>query len=767
MSTKQVSTNPALTGPRFAGADAPLKAAGRAIYTVDIQLPRMLHAKVLRSAHAHARVAAVDAAAARALPGVRAVLTAEDLPATARSRRVLMGVGERVLSRVDALAAVAAESEEIARQALDLIQVDYEPLVGVFDMLQALDPKAPTLHPGRLVGALPAEQAARLNNVASYGRLEVGDVERGFAESDVIVEEEYQTAAVHQVAMEPHAAIATVEPDGALGQPAKVVVYSSSQTPFGTRYALASMLGLPVSRVALRTGLVGGGFGGKTGPVLEPIAALLALATGQPVRLVNTRYEECLTGLPRPAMIIRVKTGAKRDGTLVARQITGFADGGAGGTGWSARIPILTLGPYRVPNVRAEVYDVFTNNIPTGACRAPAAPPSVFAGESNLDSVARALGLDPVDLRLKNCWRDGDRSWTGQLIEHAPIAEAIRTAAARIGWGKRDLPAGHGIGLAAGWWQSGPGNSTVFLLLNADGSAQLVTGAIEQGPGSALLGLPLIISAEIGIPPEQIEIVLAGTDRGPQDAGSGGSRVTANLGVATLRAARDVAAQLRERAAEELGVPAEQLTIAAGQVTDPESGQSIAVAQLAATAYATGQIVGTGTRSTKLPPTDPTRYVGNIWPAQANPAYFAQAVEVAVDDETGAVNVLRIATALDVGYAISPLAITGQVEGASLQGIGEAIYEEITTREGQVTNADLARYAVPTALEKTEFVTDIIESRRAEGLDGVKGVGEAPICTTPGAIANAVRAAIGRPVHALPMTGERVLAALESGAPDC
>jgi CO/xanthine dehydrogenase Mo-binding subunit len=439
-----------------------------------------------------------------------------------------------------------------------------------------------------------------------------------------------------------------------------------------------------------------------------------------------------------------------------------LADGGCNGAGWSARIPILALGPYRVPNVLAEAYDVYTNNVPTGACRAPGAPPAVFAGESNLDSIARALAMDPVELRLRNAWRDGDRSATGQLIEHAPVAEAIQAAAEAIGW-SRPRGSNRGLGIAAGWWQSGPGNSTVVLLLNADGSAQLVTGAIEQGPGSAMIGLPTIVAAELGIPPEQVEVVLAGTDRGPQDAGSGGSRVTANLGVATLRAARDVRRQLLELAAEELCVPAERLMLADGSVHDPMTGASVAIATLALAAYASGQIVGNGHRGTHLPPHDPARVVGNIWPAQANPAYFAQAAEVEVDRATGQVRVLRVATAQDVGYALNRTAIEGQIQGGTLQGIGQAVYEELTTERGRVTNPDLFRYAVPTVLDAPEQVAVILESRKAEGPDGVKGVGEAPTCTTPAAVANAVRDAIGVPVRQLPLSGEHVLAALDGG----
>ena len=735
----------------FAGADARLKVAGNALYTVDVRLPRMLHARVLRSAHPHARVLGVDVEAARRLPGVRAVLTAADLPPSARGRRIL--AEGRVLSRADAVAAVAADTEEIACRALDLIEVRYEPLPAVFDVLDAVDPAAPTLFPGRAVPALPPEQAARLNNVAAYGRIQVGDVERGFAESDVVVEEEYRTPMVHQAYLEPRAAVAAPDSSG------KLVVWVSCQGPFNMRWMLASVLGLPPSRVAVRTALVGGGFGGKIAMHSEPLAALLALAVGQPVRLVNTRYEEFQAGNPRPAALIRIKTGARRDGTLVARQVTAFADGGCTGAGSGARLPLLALGPYRIPNVLAEDYEVFTNNIPPGACRAPGAPPAIFAGESNLDSVARALAMDPLELRLRNAFRDGDLSATGQLIEHAPLAEALRTAATRIGWSQ---PAGpnRGRGIACGWWQSGPGSSTVVLLLNADGSAQLVTGAIDQGPGSAMTGLPLIVAADLGIPPEQVEVVLAGTDAGPQDAGSSGSKVTVNLGIATHRAALDVRRQLLGRAAAELAVPAERLTIEGGAIRDPETGASVPLGSVALAAYATGQIVGTGSCTTHAPAHDPTRCVGNIWPVQANPSYFAQAAEVEVDRETGQVQVLRVAAAQDVGYAINRTAIEGQIEGGVLQGVGQAVYEEMTTADGRITNPDFSRYAIPTALDVPELMIDVLESRRAEGLLGVRGVGEAPICATPAAIANAVGNAIGVPVHRLPLSGEHVLEAL-------
>lgn len=740
----------------YPGQDAWLKVVGGAEYTVDVRLPRMLHGAALRSAHPHARILRLDASRARALPGVRAVLTATDLPSSARGRRVL--AEDRVTSMADAVALVAADTPDLAAEALRLIEVEYEPLRGVFDVLEAIDPRSPTLYPGRLVAALPPEQAASLNNVAGYGRVQCGDLERGFAESDVVVEEEYRTPMVHQVSLEPRAAVAMVESGG------KLVVWSSTQVPFGARATLANLLGVPPARVAFRTGLVGGGFGGKSGLHVEPLAALLAMATGRPVRFVNSRYEELQAGTPRPATLIRIKTGARRDGTLLARQIAAFGDGGCTGVGWAARLAILALGPYRIPNVLAETYDVYTNNVPGGACRAPGAPPAVFAGEGNLDGVARALGMDPLEIRLKNAWRDGDVSATGQVIEHAPVAEALRAAAERVGWGKRRESPSRGLGIAAGWWQSGPGNSVVLVLLNVDGSAQVVTGAIEQGPGSATIGLPLIVAGELGIAPEQVEVVLAGTDRGPQDGGSGGSRVTANLGVATLRAAQDARRQVLERAAAELDAPADRLRLAAGLISDPATGASIPLAAIAAAAYATGQIVGYGSRVTQLPAHDPARVAGNVWPAQSNPAYLAQAAEVEVDRETGEVRVIRVATAQDVGYALSRTAIEGQIEGGTLQGIGQAIYEELTTSEGRITNPDLFRYAVPTALDAPEMPVDVLESRKAEGVAGVKGVGEAPICTTPAAIANAVRDAVGVPVRQLPLSGERVLAALEGGS---
>jgi CO/xanthine dehydrogenase Mo-binding subunit len=517
--------------------------------------------------------------------------------------------------------------------------------------------------------------------------------------------------------------------------------------------------------VSVKTALVGGGFGGKIAMHSEPIAVLLALASGQPVRLVNTRHEEFQTGYARPASLIRVKTGARKDGTILARQVTGFGDGGCNGSGSAARFPLMTLGPYRIPNVLAEDYEVFTNNIPPGAYRAPGAPPAVFAGESNIDSVARALGMDPVELRLKNVLREGELSPTGQLVAHAPFEEALRAAAARIGWGTPKEGPNRGRGIAVGWWQSGPGNSTVVLMLNSDASIRLVTGAMDQGPGSAMVGLPLIVAAELGIAPEQVEVVLAGTD-GPQDAGSSGSKVTVNLGLAAQRAAQDVRRQLFERAADELGVPAERLVIAEGSVRDPETGKSITLASLAFAAYASGQIVGTGSWKTELPPHDHSRCTGNIWPVMANPSVFAQAAEVEVDPDTGQVSVRKLAVAQDVGYAINPQAIEGQIEGGTLMGIGQAVYEELRAREGRIVNADLRRYAAPLASDAPEFFVDVLESRRNEGVAGVKGVGEAPTCATPAAVANAVMDAVGARVRTLPLSGEHVLAALDAANVD-
>ena len=509
--------------------------------------------------------------------------------------------------------------------------------------------------------------------------------------------------------------------------------------------------------VALRSPYIGGGFGGKTPISLEPLAALLAMRTRRPVRLVNSRREEFFAAFPRPAVLVRIKTGATRAGQIVARQVEAFGDGGITASGWVGRTALLALGPYRIPNLLAEAYDIYTNNFPGGAFRAPGAPSAFFAGESNLDSVARAIGMDPVELRLRNAWRDGDRAHTGQAVEHAPMEEVLTKAADLIGWRQGPTRPNRAFGIAAGWWQSGPGNSRVVLALNADGSVQMLTGAVEQGSGSALIAPPLIVSAELGIPPERVEVIRSATEGGMQDSGSGGSRVTANLGVATLRAARDLRQQLLALAAQELKTPVEQLEQQGDAFVDPATGARVTVGALASATYGRGQLVGTGSCSTAAKPYDRVRSIGSIWGGIANPAYFAQAVEVEVDPETGEVKVLRVATAQDVGYAISKMAIEGQIHGGVMQGIGQALYEEIATANGHVTNGGYARYGVPTSHELTEHQIAIVESRRAEGMAGVKGVGEHPNCALPAAIANAVYAATGRRPLRLPIKSEDVV----------
>ncbi len=720
------------------------KVTGKAVFTADLNPPGMLHAMVLRSPHARAKIKKIDTSKAEKLKGVHAVVTAEDLP------DVLWGLllnDEPLLARGevrfvgDRVAIVAAETPEIARKALRLIQVDYKPLKAVIDMEKARLPDAPQVHDAYdrfSIGYFGVPLEIPDSNVTTTMVISDGDVEAGFAESEVIVEEEYRTMPQHQGHIETHIAMAQPEPGG------RVTVFTSTQVPFIARHAVAGWLGIPMSKVRIVWMETGGGFGNKIPPFTEPMAAAMAMKTDRPVRLWYTRQEELVDSRPRAATITRLKTGAKRDGTLVARTLEFLVDNGAycdcgpltaGGTVEAGR------GPYRIPHVHLEGHSIYTNKFNTGPFRAPGYPQITFAMESHMDSLAKKLGVDPVELRRKNALRTGDATFAGTTIQHDVFYRCLNAVAEKI---DAD-PAcdGEGWGLAAGEWRTGGHPCGAVFKVNEDGTVAVTIGSSDL-TGSKT-SIAQVAAEELGLPLEQLSMTVGDTDTAPLAAPSGGSMVTFNMTNVVRKGAQKLAQTLKELASEELDQPADSLEVAYGRVfvrDDPDN--AIGFAELGA-----AQPIGVTESSGAIPPTD---------------AFCVNGVKARVDKTTGEVTVLRLVTAIDTGKAINPASVRGQASGGFVQALGLAFWEEIVQdpKDGHVVTQGFTDYRLPTAADVPSVETIIIEGdpSSSEG-HGCKGIGEPVHVPGAAAAANAVAAATGHRLTTLPMTPERILQAIK------
>lgn len=744
-----------IVGKSVSRPDARAKVTGEALYAADLYFENMLHARVLRSAHPHARIRRIDTTRAKALPGVAAVLTAADVPG-ARTHGTVRAdwptlCWDKVRYTGDALALVAAESEAIAAQALSLIEVDYEPLPGVFSPQEALAPGAPLVHedtPG---------------NLLKHIKVRKGDVAAGFAQADIVVEQEYHTPSVEHAYLEPEAGVAVPEPDG------RVTVYVGSQIPFEDRRQVAEALAVPEEQVRIVQTAVGGAFGGKEDITVQVPTALLARATGRPVKLVFSREESIRVHPKRHATTIYLKVGATRDGILTAVEATIWGDAGAYA---SLSGPVMTrtathvAGPYQMPHVKVDCYAVYTNNPPAGAMRGFGVPQAIFAIESTMDLLAEQLGLHPLELRRLNGLRVGSVTATGQrLRESVGLLETIdRVEAAARKLGQEVLiPAGpdkrrawgfacclKNVGLGDGL----PDTAGAAVDLTDEGGAVVRIGAAEVGQG--LVGIAAQIAAEVlGVPCERVQVV-GDTDRTLDGGPTVASRQTFITGNAVRRAALEVREQLATTAAEMLGVSCDALDFARGQVTAP-GGREVHLEEVIALARQKGQPLSV--EHVYRPPA--TVPLGEPGDTHFVYGFATQAALVEVDARTGQVEVLKVIAAHDVGRAINPQAISGQLEGGVVMGMGFALSEELALEGGVVQNADLARYRVPRIGQTPEVVPIIVEAATSEGPFGAKGVGEITSIPTAPAIVNAIYAATGVRITELPATPERMRAALQ------
>jgi len=762
-----------IVGTRPIRHDGIDKVTGRARYGADVSLPGMLHGKVLRSPHAHARILGIDVSRAAALPGVKAIVTGADMPPV-KSKTEQSGEGttnprhlsdnvlakEKVLYTGHAVAAVAAASPHVAEEALALIEVRYEVLPPVLDVRAAMRPDAPILHAGlRTQGLEPASDAQ--TNTASVVRFERGDLAAAFAKADVVVEREFDTAMVHQGYIEPHNAVAQVNADG------QATVWVSTQGPFEVRHFCAEILAMPLSQIRVVPAEIGGGFGGKTTIYLEPLAIMLARKAGRPVKLVMSRAEVLRATGPTSGSHIRLKMGATNDGKIVAADATLAYEAGAfpGSPVWAGAMCLLA--PYDIETLRIEGFDVVVNRPKTAAYRAPGASNAAFAAESVVDELAAKLGIDPIELRRRNGAREGTPTPAGPrhkrigLLEVLDAAQAAPHAAAPLGV-PGSATAAHdgsgangaasvkrrGRGFAVGFWFNAGLQSSATIAINPDGTASLVTGSPDIG--GTRTSCAMIAAEELGISVDHVRPSVADTDSVGHTDVTGGSRVTMATGLAVYEAAQDVKRQLCRRAATLWKIAPEQVSFADGH-TVAAGGEHppLSLAALGAKLSRTGgPVVGRATVNAQ-------RATGA--------AFAATMVDVEVDLETGKVDILRCTTIQDAGRAIHPAYVEGQMQGGTAQGIGWALNEEyVYDPEGNLLNAGFLDYRMPVALDLPMIDTVIVEVPNPGHPYGVRGVGEVSIVPPPGAVANAIAAATGVRMTELPISPPRLLAALHA-----
>lgn len=745
-----------VVGKSLPKVDAIEKVTGTGKYTVDIQLPKMLYGKILRSPYPHAKILKVDTSKAEKYPGVIATLTIEDVP------RVLHGAGpapyymqdeytidEKVRYVGDKVAAVAAVSEEIAEEALELIDVEYEVLPAVFDPEKATKADAPSIHGTDLNLALP---------VIEIGS---GDIEKGFKEADYVFEDEYKTPPVQHCCLEPHVSVASWDLSGNL------TVWSSTQGPFRIRSVLARALQIPVGKIRVIAPHVGGGFGSKGTHTYEDVCAFLAKKAGRPVKLECARDEVFTASCIRHPTIYKLKTGVKKDGTFTARQAKAyFATGAYANAG---PIVVAYTGDnfacmYKCPNVKFEGYCAYTNTEVAGAFRGFGDPQTFFAVELQMDTIAEKLGIDPMELRLKNHIRAGTKMSDGLFVTSCGLSECIEKGAEAIGWNeKRKWPKTgdkkkRGIGMALGIHKSGvkPGAemSSAFIRINEDGTINLLTGTVDVGQGSKT-ALAQIAAEELGVRLEDVNVTAGDTAVTPYDEkGAIGSRQTYVGGGAVKKAAADAKQQLLEKAAKMLEAAVEDLEVRDRRIYvegAPETGASIAeVVMFSQFGEPENTVIlGRGSHS----------------PSGKAPYFMAQFAEVEVDIETGQVKVLRIVAAQDVGFAINPLALEGQIEGALAMGCGYALTEELLQGpNGKILNDTFLDYKIYSAMDMPKMETIIVESIDPTGPFGAKGAGEGACVPTAAAIANAIYNATGLRIKEIPITPEKILKAVKEKA---
>jgi CO/xanthine dehydrogenase Mo-binding subunit len=757
-----------VVGKSVTRVDVQEKVTGAAVYGYDLVLPDMVYGKVLFSPKAHAKIKRIDTEKAKSYPGVVAVVTGKDAPwihgEAIRDKPFLAQGKVRYVG--EPVAAVAAVDEDTAQAAVRLIEVEYEDLPAYLSPEDACKPGAISIHEDFasyrkmnfiLPGAMP--------NVCEHFKLRTGDVERGFRESDIVLEERYFVPTIQHAAMEPHSAHAQVDP--ATG---KVTIWVANDAPFRALHEISEALGLPQENIRFINPLQGGGFGSKGGLKVEPIAVALAYHTGgRPVRVKFNREETFISTLVRNEAVLYIKSGVKKDGTIRAREMTIYWGGGA----YAEKSPTVCIrgslpgpGPYRIPHVKVDGYAVYTNKPVAGSFRGYGIPKVAWACEQHTDELAKRLRIDPLEFRMKNVFVDGDVSYWGERLHSVGLKETLTKAAEAIEWGKtspsvRGLKIGKGLACIQKPTRS-PTLSKAGVIVDAKGEATVLAGTVEIGQGCSTI-LSQVAAEELKMPIEKVRMAPLDTDVIPYDASTTSSRSTYHMGNAVRRAAIDAREKLTEMASPMLEGKKGDLAFADGKVfLKDHPGMALPLGEVVRRKLgADGTVRGDASYTYELAK-DLDLETGHSDNASAFYMYATQAAEVAVDEETGRVRVLRMSAAHDVGKAINPLNCAAQIEGGLAMGIGSALHEHmIVDDQGKVRNPSFLDYHLVTALDLPEMIPIVVECPEPEGPYGAKGLGEPGLAPTPAAIGNAVADAIGIRIYDLPLSPERVYRAIQ------
>lgn len=745
----------AVVGTRPVRPDGVDKVTGRARFGADMQLPGSLVGMVFRSPHAHARLLKVDVSAALALPGVKAIVTAADLPEIPQDQAMDMGqppdfrdmsanilAREKVLYEGHAIAAVAAINERTARQALSLIDVDYAVLPHVIDLRQAMEPDAPLLNDHNFTkGIKPPPK--KPSNIASRYEQVHGDVVAGFAQADVIIEEEFSTQPVHQGYIEPHACLVNVRPSG------RTDIWCSTQGQFMVQAYCARLLQMPLADIRVFPLEIGGGFGGKTTVYLEPLAILLSKKSGKPVRMEMSRADVFKATGPTSGSYMRIKIGAQNDGTVIAVEgVLCYLAGAYPGS--PVRLGCMTaFAPYNIPNIKLIGYDVLVNRPKSAAYRAPGAPMASFAAESLMDMLAQRLDIDPLELRLRNAADNGTQTAYGVTFKNIGYRQTLEAARAHPHY-NAPLAPDQGRGVASGFWFNMGGQSSAAVNIHPDGSVLVTTGTPDIGGSRA--SMAMMAADVLGVGYEQVQVCIADTESIAHSDLTGGSRVTFAVGMAVSQAASAVVEELRRRAALLWRVEVDQVSWAGGaaRLMASDKSSSLSLTQIAASSAQTG---------------GPIAVEISVNAQGAGPGFATHICDVQLDKETGRVTVVRYTAIQDVGKAIHPSYVEGQMQGGAVQGIGWALNEAYLYDEnGRLLNPGFLDYRVPVASDVPMIDTVLVEVPNPRHPFGVKGVGEVPIVPPLGAVANAVSRAAGTRLCDLPMSPTAIHKALKRAA---
>ena len=737
-----------IIGARVGRVEGAEKVSGQAVYAADVHFPDALWGKILRSPYPHARIVSIDTSKAWNVEGVRAVVTGKDEPdhyVGKSIRDIPVLCWDKVRYIGDKIAAVAAETREAAEEAVGLIEVEYEELPAVFDPLKAMEPGAPILHDDASVydGAPQAIMVRDIPNVCNRLTWKKGDIDQGFRESDRVIEHTFRIPLRHQGYIEPQAFLVAVEDDG------QVLAWSSSKSPFGTRSQLAKAIGLPPAKVRVHAVTVGGDFGGKGGPGDLPIAYFLAKQAKRPVRIVATNSEELTFTNPDHYSVITVRTGVKRDGRLVARYVRAVHGSGAyagmkpgqasiGGAG--------TAGPYRIDHCYMEALQVYTNTVPCGFWRAPGALQGMFAVESHMDLIARELGMDPAEFRMKNLIGEGEENALGRKMTGVKARETLKAALDAAGWKKPRPGRNYGRGVAMYERGTGAGKGWIVVTAELDGSFTIFTVSGDQGTGLRTI-MCQAVASEMEVPVDQVRCRNGNTSEVPYsvDIGFGGSRSTNIGGHAVIKACSELRTKLAAQAAPMLGCTDNQVDYKAGKFSNRNERRGTVSLREVVTAAG-----GPVTVSIEL----------EVPRKGSSTSFVAQVADVEVDSETGQVKLRRFVTAHDVGTIINPISHQGQIDGGAMMAIGSSLMEELIDDNGRITTTNLGEYKIPNIADIPRFKTILVHSPGGPGPYEAKGIGEMANVSPPAAIANAVHDACGVRIFDLPISAEKIFRSL-------